>query len=355
VHLWVGIATGLYVFVVCVTGAALVFHIDMQRALFPQLFPSSGGAPPADAATVLETVRDAFPNDRISGIDAPTTTRSSYLAYVINDDTFQTLLLDPRSGRLLGELPNQSILRQLRDLHVNLLSGRVGRVANGLGAVCLAVMALTGVIIWWPGIATWPRALTIDPRRSWRRINFDLHRAVGFWASAFVVMWAVTALNFLWPQPFRSVVRRISPITDTGAFTSRVPAEAPTRTPWRTILDTARAAVPGAHVARVVVPSSDTAAFLVMFSAVQPRPGGIRLTSVYLDQYSGEVLQVLDASNQTVGDTIMAWVAPLHIGNFGGNGIRVAWFVLGLTPPLLFVTGFIMWWTRVIMPRRRDG
>jgi uncharacterized iron-regulated membrane protein len=47
----------------------------------------------------------------------------------------------------------------------------------------------------------------------------------------------------------------------------------------------------------------------------------------------------------------MAWVAPLHVGNFGGNAVRVAWLVLGLSPPLLFVTGFILWWTRVVRPR----
>ena len=29
----------------------------------------------------------------------------------------------------------------------------------------------------------------------------------------------------------------------------------------------------------------------------------------------------------------------------------MAWLVLGLAPPLLFVTGFIMWWTRVVRSR----
>ena len=47
----------------------------------------------------------------------------------------------------------------------------------------------------------------------------------------------------------------------------------------------------------------------------------------------------------------MAWVAPLHVGNFAGNAVRVVWLVLGLSPAVLFVTGFIMWWTRVVRPR----
>ena len=43
----------------------------------------------------------------------------------------------------------------------------------------------------------------------------------------------------------------------------------------------------------------------------------------------------------------------LHVGNFAGNGVRGLWLLLGLAPPLLFVTGFTMWWTRVVRPRWR--
>jgi uncharacterized iron-regulated membrane protein len=351
VHLWVGIAAGVYVLVVSVTGAALVFRIDMQRALFPALFTTSRNAPPADASTMLDTVRATFPDDRISGIDAPTTTRPTYLAYVVRENTFLTLLFDPQSGRLLGELPDASALRLLQQLHFNLLGGRTGRLVNGIGAIAIALMALTGFIIWWPGIATWRRALTVDIRRGRRRITFDLHRAVGIWSGSLLLMWAVTGIAFVWPQPFREMVNTISPITVSRSPTSHAPFPA-TKRPWRALVEKAQAAVPGQHVARVVTPSSDSAAFLVMFSAVQPTPSGSpRLTSVYLDQYSGEILREAGVEGRTLGDVVMAWVAPLHVGNFSGNVIRVAWFVFGLTPALLFVTGFVMWWTR-LMARR---
>ena len=40
-------------------------------------------------------------------------------------------------------------------------------------------------------------------------------------------------------------------------------------------------------------------------------------------------------------------------GRFGGLGIRILWAVLGLLPAVLFVTGFVLWWTRVV--RRRTA
>ena len=48
VHLWIGLLTGLYITVVCVTGAALVFRIDLQRAMHPDLFTPGASGPLAD-------------------------------------------------------------------------------------------------------------------------------------------------------------------------------------------------------------------------------------------------------------------------------------------------------------------
>ncbi len=224
-HLWMGIAAGLYVFVVCVTGSALVFRIDLQRALHPQLFTASPGAP-ADAATIMEAVRDAFPGDRVSGVDAPTTVRPTYLAYVMRGSQFLTVLVDPVSARVLGELPDRSLVRTVQDLHFDLLAGRTGRLINGIGAGVLLAMCLTGLVIWGPGVLNWRRSLTVDFRRSWKRINRDVHSAVGIWTGALVIMWAVTGVYFAFPSQFRATVNALSPLTIAGAPVSGPPPAA---------------------------------------------------------------------------------------------------------------------------------
>jgi uncharacterized iron-regulated membrane protein len=40
----------------------------------------------------------------------------------------------------------------------------------------------------------------------------------------------------------------------------------------------------------------------------------------------------------------------VHVGDFAGWPVKVLWVVLGLAPPLLFVTGFIMWTHRALGP-----
>jgi uncharacterized iron-regulated membrane protein len=354
-HMWIGVTTGLYIFVVCSTGAALVFRIDLQRTMHPGLFTPSGAGPQADPVDVMESVRKAYPDDRVSGVDAPTKVRPTYLAYSSSGNRFRTLLLDPVTATMLGELDDRSFVRTLQDLHFDLLAGRTGRMVNGIGALCLMTMCLTGAVIWWPGRANWRRSLTIDFTRQWKRVNWDLHSAAGFWTVAFILMWAVTGAYFAFPSAFRSAVNFVSPITVASAPHSRPHVAHANPLPWRALVDRARGHAPGQFVARVVLPVNEAAAFLVMFSPVRPTPLGADLTAVYLDQYTGEVLTPAGSSGRTAGDVIMAWVAPLHIGNFGGNGVRLLWFVLGLAPPLLFATGFTMWWTRVVRPRALRG
>jgi uncharacterized iron-regulated membrane protein len=73
---------------------------------------------------------------------------------------------------------------------------------------------------------------------------------------------------------------------------------------------------------------------------------------VYVDQHSGAVLSEPPRRARTAGDIVMAWLSPLHVGSFGGAIVGVAWLILGFAPPLLFVTGFVMWWVRVVRPQR---
>src|SRR5262245_61644227 len=80
-HLWLGAVAGLYLLVISITGAALVFAIERQRVTFPHLFQASVGTH-ADLATVMASVRRAYPAYRVSGIDTPTTARPTVLAYV---------------------------------------------------------------------------------------------------------------------------------------------------------------------------------------------------------------------------------------------------------------------------------
>jgi uncharacterized iron-regulated membrane protein len=94
----------------------------------------------------------------------------------------------------------------LVDLHENWLAGSTGHWINGIGAICLTMLCLTGAVIWWPGTKHWRRSLIVDWSAHFPRINWDLHSAVGFWLFAFVAVWGVSGIYFSFPQPFNALL-----------------------------------------------------------------------------------------------------------------------------------------------------
>jgi len=93
-------------------------------------------------------------------------------------------------------------VERLVDLHANLMAGSTGRLLNGVGAISLVLLCLTGAVIWWPGIAHWRRSLTVEWRAGFPRIVWDLHSALGFWFFLFVLLWAVSGVYLVFPDQF---------------------------------------------------------------------------------------------------------------------------------------------------------
>jgi uncharacterized iron-regulated membrane protein len=149
IHLWTGIAVGLYIVVICVTGSILVY----RNELYEFFSPEPGGPLPA------------------------------------------------------GFRMTAGLLR----LHDNLLFGDAGRRLNGVGAMAVLVMSVTGAVIWWPGLGRWRRSLAIERQSGWKQFTWTLHSVLGFWFFAFVVTWGITGIYLAFPDYVSAAFDRIQP------------------------------------------------------------------------------------------------------------------------------------------------
>ena len=218
-HLWTGLVVGVYGLLIGLSGAALVFRADMQAQAYPRFFggPPEGGVL-ADPMVVVDQILDRYPGYRFSGITYPTTSRHTFLAYLSGEGMLRTVFSDPHSGLVLGELPDDGWIQRLQDLHFTLLLGPSGYVVSGVGAACLIMLVLTGLILWWPGVSRWTEALGVHSGRGWRRMIREAHWVTGFWTAGLLLLWSVSGLYFCFPGPFRDAVSAILPLT-----TSRPP------------------------------------------------------------------------------------------------------------------------------------
>lgn len=265
VHLWSGIGLGVYVLVVCLSGSVAVFNNELYEAFLPtpKLVEITG--PPLSRAELKAAAQRAHPHSTITRVniwqDPSEAAVVSLGAATYADQRF----VNPYTGQDLGTARpfGLRMVSFISQLHMNLLMGYSGRLMNGIGGFLVAILSVTGTIIWWPGIRRWRSSLSIRRRTNLKRLNWDLHSAIGFWTFAIVFMWAITGAYLVLPKPF------------------------------------------------------DKALSFVPSAALFINIGILR---------------------------------SLHVGNFGGWPVKTIWFVLGLAPPVLFITGFIMWWHRVLNP-----
>jgi len=288
IHLWTGIGAGVYVLVICVSGSVLVYRNELYRTFQPRPTVVTGSGESMTVEDLKSIAHRAYPGYEVTDVRRGETANHAVEIALKRGKAMKRRLLHPFTGEDLGDpMPaGFRLTAWLLDLHDNLLSGETGRKVNGVGALCVTLLGITGAIIWWPGVGSWRRSLTLDYRANWTRLNWSLHSALGFWFVAFVLLWGITGMYLSFPQAFAAGFDVLEP------FDESLPVE------------------------RVV-------------------------------------------------DRVQYWLAYLHFGRLGGRGIpgcgrglcdsstKMIWAVFGLVPPLMFVTGAVMWWNRVVRAARR--
>jgi uncharacterized iron-regulated membrane protein len=320
-HLWTGIALGVYLLAISVTGSVLVFRPELDAALKPRPITVAATGKRLSRDELRRAVLRAYPGYKVFYVfekrhpdpGEPTEIWLDRAGKSGAGRNRKMRLFDPYTGRDLGDsVPwDYRFFLAATEFHGSLAGGPKGRTANGIGAIFLTAMGLTGLALWWPGVLTWRRALTVDWRANWKRVNWDLHSAIGIWMAAFVLLWGITGSYLVFPVPFEKAVNRIFPLKQ-----------------YRPIPEASTGNSPEVWLMRV----ADTR---------------IADDDEAIPQRSRAPIQ------RSFGDWVLRWFSMLHFGNFGGLPVKILWCLLGLAPAALFGTGVRMWWNRVLSREAR--
>ncbi len=355
IHLWVGVALAFYVVLISVTGASLVFRDEIEHAMTQKRVDPAvlRGGPLADPVAVTQRMREAHPGRTLTFLAYPTPPdHLTIRGFLRKGESVMVVEAHPITGALLHAEVEDGFLHWLQDLHFNLLSGRTGRAINGIGASCLLVMTATGLVIWWPGITRWRRAIRVDTSRRWKRINWDLHSATGFWTAALLATWGLSGVYFAWPLQFGAVVNAVSPVS--LAKLGRPDASRKGRLPpleLGKVLAEARGRSPDSRLLGVAFPIEDRG-YLRVFRARETPLSYDTADYHFFDPFTGKHLGVWRRGrDESAGDKFLAWLALLHFGTFGGPGwpgvaVKALWVLLGLAPGTLAVSGLLLYWNR---------
>ena len=284
VHLWTGIALAIYIIVLSATGSVLVYRNEIQNLVATPKPPFDPKGTRLTTEQIRESAQRAYPGWTITYISERISRRAPAIEVTFESGAGdlekvakKERYFNPYTGEDLGDrfTRGERVLYWVVELHDNLLLGYDGQFWNGVGSVIVTITCLTGLVVWWPGIARWKRSLGIRWSSGWLSFNWDLHSAVGFWSFLFLLMWAVSGVYLGIPSPFTRVAE---------------------------------------------------------YLADPARPG------------------------EGPADIFLLWLARFHFGRWRTYPmLKIIWFVLGLVPGLMAVTGCIMWWNRVIRRRRESS
>ena len=310
VHLWSGILLGIYVVVVCVSGSLVVFRTDIENTLSEKTQVKAAGVP-MTREQLRQAAQRLYPNYVIRSVTRGRFATEAAEVEITRGWWTKRRLLNPFTGADMGPSPATLFwwLRVMGDIHGNLMMGPRGLTANGVGGFLTSIVCLTGIVIWWPGIANWRRSLWVRGDVGWKRFNWDLHSALGIWTFAILLMWGLTGAYFIFPDPYRAVINQFTPINPPRA---RIVVTAPQ----------------ASTQASTQPPAASTMTGPIITPSPFRRPRRPR----------------------TRGENILRGFSLAHYGNFAGWPVKVLWVILGFAPAVLFITGMIMWWNRVLSP-----
>jgi uncharacterized iron-regulated membrane protein len=334
-HQWVGLAAGLFLIVISISGSALVFENEIDRALNPATSFVTPGPRALPIATLIADVEAALPGDRVTGVGIG---QRPDLAYGFSLRSRQTASVDPYTGRILGVRdPQKGFARWIHLLHTRFVAGETGEKLVGAFSVAMLGLAITGLVLWWPR-----KILSLRLRSSWKRTNFDLHNVLGFYSSLVMFFITLTGVLIAFEGYTDPLVRRLNNVPDAPA-----PQSTPIAGARPIAVDDAIAiaerALPGAFASNVGIPANPKAVFRILKKFPEDRTPAGR-SRVYIDQFSGQVLLVENTRTAPLGTRILNLKRSAHTGDIFGASTQALYFAVSLGIALQAISGALIWW-----------
>ncbi|WP_446809920.1 PepSY-associated TM helix domain-containing protein [Methylomonas sp. 2BW1-5-20] len=351
-HLYLGLSLGLVIAVVGLTGSLLVFYIDLDEWLNPQLIISEPSAQRLSYEDIFQALRRAEPaRQRGWRLEIPDDPRRAITArYYKPQETehhgFAPLMVsvDPYSGAVLADrFWGKFAMTWLYDLHYKLLLDETGKILLAIVGGLLLISLVTGVYLWWPPLHKLKNALSLKRHASRERLNYDLHKLAGIYSLIVMLVLALTGIALEIPQYVNPLLGHFSPLQASPKPLSVPPQTHQARISLDQAVAAGQAVFPLARLCWIETPDGTGGSYRINLRQAGEPSQRFPKTNVWVDQYSGQVLAVSNPDELGGSDTVINWLHPLHTGEALGLTGRLLVLFSGLLCPVLFITGVIRW------------
>lgn len=365
-HSWVGVITGILLFVIAFTGAMSVFaRPDLKLWANESLHAPSLVTPTVVEQMLYEVVADTDPSF-LHEVHAflPSPRVWTNLVLILEQDhddnpNAEALWLEyhPQTLELLKQWqghPDDLFAQRSTDMsdfisgfHADLHLGNLGLILTGLLGLTLMASIATGLFIHRKILK---ELFSFRPDRSFRLLLTDTHKVISVWGILFHSMIGFTGA-FLGLATVL-LVPAAAFVTFEGDQEKLLATFSPEVQPERSgneadmhvkkVLESAFGHK-GIHPLRLSVygwGDENAIGFIdIINDNNMPRE------SHSFDMKNAEPIEVSTSFSRVGGisGSILDVVFPLHFGNFGGLPIKILWAILGISTSLIALTGMMIW------------
>jgi uncharacterized iron-regulated membrane protein len=377
-HFYAGLCSAPVLLVLALTGGLYLFDREIDGLAHRALLHVEARGTVTDLATQEAAVAAAFPGAGITSMTLPRATdEASRWMLDLPDGSRREVFVDPYTARLQGDAnPAWYLTGIARNLHGNLLAGKIGSHVVELTACWTLVMLLTGLYLWWP--KSWRLAAFIPRAGSTGRAFWrDWHAIPSVFNATLVLFLVLSGMpwSVFWGVQFARLGEHLPLIAPSPGFSAGPPASI-TGLPW----SIAHHATPvGAHVMQARIGRIEPALARIDTARHGPgvkvsypgAPGGVFIASyvpakaqqqrtLYLDPGDGRVLGDIQWRDYSPAARTIEWGVMTHMGRQYGVANQLAGLAVCLTLVGGVLAGITLWWKRrpagaLAAPERKPG
>ncbi|RWW91889.1 PepSY-associated TM helix domain-containing protein [Flavobacterium cerinum] len=354
-HLWLGLASGIVVFIMGITGCILVFEQEIKEMtstwlnVEPQA--SEKQLPPSK---IYAAVKEALPNKDIHGLWYNGLDKT--IKVDIESDSL--VYVNPYNGKITGIVDHEDFFHIIDEGHRYLwLDDEIGSQITAWGTFIFFFLLISGLILWFP--KKWNKT-TINSsfKIKWdakiKRLNYDLHNVMGFYIILLAMLISFTGLmmSFHWLRESTYWItggwadekykkEEVITVKNDSVSRKEVDMLASADLIWKKV--------------RTEVAKENKEAVIIHFPD-EPKDNFYACTDmnkgVWRDLYfDSQTLQLFPNSEKYINDERLSdWLMrsnySLHIGAIGGLTTKILYFIASLICASLPLTGFYIWWGR---------
>lgn len=352
IHLWLGLITGLVVFIVSITGAIYVFQEEINLLLQAGVYKNvEKQKDPFLSPLEIKKQSEDFFKKKIIFMTATVYPEGDRATIVwVRDSTrkYTAIVQNPYTGAVMHSYPyNVNFWAIVLGLHTSLLIPGVAHHIVSISTILFIVLLISGFILWYPKRRkNLKQRLAIKWGASPKRLNYDLHNVLGFymsWASIFI---ALTGLIMAYQWMDKAVYWLA-----TGGEHQLQQASAKSKLTNRNFNFATEV---DKKITVILAKYNDVDNYYIEYPRDSVDCYKIRVNTnrgffynrndfYAVDQYSGEIVATDLWEEKNKGDKLQSANLNIHIGAILGTTGKIIAFLASLVCASLPVTGFLIW------------